>query len=265
MYYGAEEADVTKKVEAATDNRGVVDQRAANLLRQYRSAEEWQRYDTIVIGKGASKRDPGWFENWTDLSNASELQWFSGRASGVGGSFANQTTERADWAQDLHMTSIEFVCDPFLGEFESQPLEENLVPLFFSKTLPDLMSVRVILSDSDEIAKAPASHFPGRYGHDGFYSDSSSGPTLMPANNGAPGQSGWRWVVPITLAAKSRLTVSARIDEPAIEMLRALPDPGTKLIPQPDGTVVEIPNWYKIRVTHSGPRYLQLRGARQSS
>lgn len=268
MYgYGqAEEANLQKKIADTTDSRGVIPQSTANLLRQYRSAEEFQRYDSIVIGKGASKRDVGWFENFADFANSSELQWFTGRSSGVGTSYSNQNTERTDWAQDLHMTSIEFLAPTGNSQYMDNPLEADLVPSFFVQELPHYLGMRVVLSDSDEIAKAPASHFPGRYGTSYPSSSGSPGPVTYGGNSGDPnGRTGWVWPVPVTLAAKARITVTGRVDEPALQMLRILPEPGHRLVPQKDGSVQLQPNWYTIRITHSGPRYLQLRGGRSSS
>lgn len=267
MYYGQEtEADLQRKIAETTDSRGVIHQRTANELRKYRSAEEYQRYDSIVIGEGASKRDVGWFENFEDFANASEVQWFTGRASGVGASYSNQNTERTDWAQDLHMTSVEFVAPTGMAQYEEQPLDADFTPLFFTQMLPHYLGMRVVLSDSDEIAKAPASHFPGRYGTSYPLVSGAAAPTVYGGNNGSPdSRSGWRWPIPITLAAKARITVTARVDEPALEAMRSLPAPGAKLIPQSDGSLKRVPNWYTIKVTHSGPRYLQLRGGRSSS
>ena len=37
------------------------------------------------------------------------------------------------------------------------------------------------------------------------------------------------------------------------------------LVPDGAGGTVELPNWYIIRITMRGPRYLQLRGARSSA
>lgn len=254
------------EIASATDPRGVVSPEVAARMRKVRSAEEWQRYDSIVIGPGAASRDNGWFDSWAGFADASELQWFSGRSSNVGLSYTNQTTERTDWAQDLHFTSVEFIAPTGLAQYEEQSLDADFTPLFFTQTLPQMLGLRVTLADSDEIAKAPASHFPGRYGVSYPVISGAAAPSTFAGNNGEPViQNGWRWPVPIMLAAKAKITVTARIDQPASDLLRQLPDPGHKLVPRPDGSIIRVPNWYIIRITHAGPRYLQLRGMRSSA
>jgi hypothetical protein len=67
------------------------------------------------------------------------------------------------------------------------------------------------------------------------------------------------------LAAKAKLTVRGSIDAPLRAMLASLPGPGAKRIPIGNGQYYEMPNWYGIRISFWGPRYLQMRGARSSS
>lgn len=264
--YGQEAENFEQRVQDAVDNRGVIAPTFAEQLRKVRSAEEWQRYDSIVIGEGAGARDAGWFNTWNDLANASEMQWFTGRSSAVGLSYSNQTTERTDWAQDLHMSSIEFIAPAGMSEYEENSLEADYVPTWFVQQLPNQLGIRIVLSDSDEIAKAPASHFPARYGTAYPAIAGAAGPVTMPGTSGQPNvANGWRWPVPIMLAAKARITCNGRVDQPSLDLLRQLPDPGAKLLPTPSGAIVRVPNWYTIRFTHSGPRYLQLRGARTSA
>jgi hypothetical protein len=67
------------------------------------------------------------------------------------------------------------------------------------------------------------------------------------------------------IAAKAKLTVRAYIAQPIKDLLAAIPGPGLSLYPNGTGGYVEKPNWYAIRVTFRGPRYLQLRGARSAN
>ena len=68
------------------------------------------------------------------------------------------------------------------------------------------------------------------------------------------------------------LTVSARVDNPLVGALRGLVSvPGTKTLTVVDNladppvvTQVQLRNWYRIRVWHRGPRFVQLRGARSA-
>lgn len=253
-------------IENQTDTRGVVAPSFAQQVRKARSAEQWERYDSIVIGEGARARDNGWFDSWAELAAASEIQFFSGRGGNVGHAYTNQNTERTDWAQDLYQTHIEFVAPPGNADLEEQPLDAGYFAQMFTQQLPDALDVRVTLAESDDIARAPARHFPAGFGTTSPFIDGAASPQVLAGNSGVASVSNaWKWPTPIMLAAKSKLTVSMRLNEPLLSALRNMPPPGAKRIELPDGTVIRVPNWYVIRVTFRGPRYLQLRGARSSA
>jgi hypothetical protein len=252
--------------EITTDSRGVIDRQQAARIRATRAQEPWERYDSIVIGPGAAAKTRGWFNTWADFANSDQLQWFSGRDSAVGPAYTNQSTERTDWAQDIYQSLVEFICPTVSAEFASDNNDSAFSPVMFSQILPNQLSMRVVLADADEIAKAPASHFPSGFGTSYPLIAGAATPSMFGGNSGEPVVSnGWKWVEPIMLAAKSKLTVFGNIDAPIRDLLRNMPGPGNLLIPNGAGGVITYPLWYTIRVTHRGPRYLQLRGARSSS
>jgi hypothetical protein len=122
------------------------------------------------------------------------------------------------------------------------------------------------LSESDEIAEAPASHYPSGYGVAYPSISAAAAPVTIAGTNGEPFVgNAWKWPEPLMLAAKSKITVTGAIDDPLKSALRTLPGPGFRRVPNGDGTYTEIPNYYVIRITFAGPRFLQLRGARSSS
>lgn len=250
-----------------SDGRGVVPHAEAAELRRTRSREQWERVDSIVIGRGATNTSRGWFNNWSDFANADKLQWFSGRDSNVGSSFTNQDGERTDWAQDIYDISCQFVAPPGIGDLETDGNDALNSPMFF-QMLSNALSLRVILSESDAIANAPADHFPSGFGTSYPLVASSGTSVVLKGNNGEPIVSNtWHFPVPIMLAAKSRITIEGRIDLPDRAMWAALTGPGDKNVPtgDPAAPFHLMPNWYKIKLTARGPRYLQLRGARSSA
>ena len=255
-----------EEIQAATDSRGIIAATTAAQLRQLRAAEQWERVDSVVIGEGARDRARGWFNTWAELAAATQLQWFSGRDPGIGESFTNQGTERTDWAQDLYQTLVEFIPPPGLAEIEEDNNDAEISPLFFTSILPNQMSLRVVLAESDEIAKAPASHFPSGFGLTYPVISGAAAPAVIAGNQGEPHVSnGWKWPEPVMLAAKAKITVFGTIDDPIRTLFRTLPGPGAKLVPDGAGGFIRMPNWYTIKITHRGPRYLQLRGARSSA
>lgn len=254
------------ELEKATDARGIIAPTMAAQIRKFRSAEQYERYDSIVIGEDATEVTRGWFNTWAAFGNASRIAWFGARDTNVGPSFSNILTERADWAQDIHQTHIEFISPPGIADIEADGNDAQVMPLLFAHELANYMGFRVILADSDDIANAPGSHFPAGFGVAGTQIAAAAAPSVIAGANGEIHVSNsWKWPSPVMLAAKSRIAIQATIDEPIRAMLRAIAGPGAKLVPDGAGGTVRYPNWYRIRVTLRGPRYLQLRGARSSA
>lgn len=248
------------------DGRGVVKSEFAEQVRKTRAAEQWERVDSIVIGPTAGDRSKGWFNSWADFASAEALQLFQGRDAQVGSSYVNQTSERTDWAQDLYQTGIEFVVAPGLAEFMSDSNDAALTQYLFKQLLPHNLTTSIVLAESDEIARMPASHFSAGYGNTGMFSDAAGSTVTQGGTMGVPHISnGWQWPEAIMLAAKANLKVNFRVDQPIREALRVLPGPGYINIPTSGGGTYQMPLWYQIRMFFRGPRYLQLRGARSSA
>jgi len=248
------------------DRRGIVAQGFAAQVRATRAAEQWERYDSIVIGDGANNLDDGWFNTWQAFAQATRFTFFSRRQEQVGFAFTNQPTERTDWAQDLFQMGIEFVSPVGIGQVENDPNDEQITPMFFTTDFPNKTSFRVRLADADEIVMAPGSHFPSGFGVEQLMVSAGAAPTVFPGNQGAAHVSNtWKWPEPVMLAAQAKVTVIGEVDNPARDLLERLPGPGSKLIPDGQGDQITYPNWYVIRVMLRGPRYLQLRGARSAA
>jgi len=272
--YGYGQEELTPEVidaiitEPETDGRNIVDKSDANLVRKFRAQEQWERYDSVVIGDGAALQSRGWFNNWQQFGQSQNLQWFSGRDPGVGPSYTNQEGERTDWAQDIYQVTFQLICPPGISDLETDPNDALNVPVLFMQLLSTL-SLRVILSESDEIANAPADHFPASFGQTGLFLDSQAAPVSYMGTNGeAIVSNSWKFPEPIMLAAKSKITVRGTVDRPLLQTFQSISGPGFKNFPTgfpaPNDFVLQ-PNWFVMKVTMRGPRYLQLRGARSSA
>lgn len=236
-------------------------------LRKTRVGEQWERIDSIVIGIGAAKAGGnGWFDTWEDFAEADVFTWFNGRASAAPRSLVNQTTERLDWAQTIHQSLCEFISPPGNSAIESDPNDGFETPQIFSSILPNFMPMKLILAESDEMTNSPGAHFPSGFGTAYATLSGAAAPSVIPGSQGEPmlGQ-GWHWPEPLGLAAKANMRIEARLDNPMRKFFAGLPGPGSKQVPDGEGGVVELPNWYIIRWTMRGPRWLQLRGARSSA
>lgn len=252
--------------QAQADQRGVIPPDAANALRRIRAGETWVRYDSIVIGQGAQNLSRGWFNTWNQFAQANRLEFFSSRDPSVGFAYCNQNGERTDWANDLYQAHMEFFAPPVPADIASDNNDAQNTPFLFMSDLPPRLSVSVKLSESDEILKVPANFIPAGHGIAYPAVAAAASPVTLPGTQGMPSVgNGFKWIEPIMLAAKSKLTVVCEIDQPIRNTLLNLPGPGTVQIPDGAGGTIEMPIWYVIRFSFVGQRYLQLRGARSSA
>ncbi len=262
MQYGQE---TSLDPEQEADNRGIVPPSIAAQIRKVRIAEEWIRFDSVCVGIGASKVS-GWFETWTDFALADSLRWFGGRQGGPGKSYSNQSAERNDFAQDIRYYLCEFIAPTGISNLEDNGNDGFNLPLLFTQLLPTMMHISVVMSDTDEILSIPASSMTT--GNTGTDLDGAGAPTILTkVGGGNNGRNGFFWPVPVMVAAKSRMTFEGRIDRPFREVLQALSGPGSKDLPKGDGSgdVVNMKNWYQIKMYCGGPRVVQPRGARSSA
>lgn len=257
--YGQEEID------KLADKRGVVPPNLAAGVRDMRAQEWWQRYDSVIIGPGARDRSRGWYNSWADFANASTIKWFGGR-EGAGLEWTNQERERTDWAQDLLFTNVEFVVPTGPGDLYTEPNDAEVMKYLFTGDIANQLTLTTVLAESDEISKAPAIHYPAGWGNAYPALGSVSSPTVLPGPSGEPNiNNAWKWPEAIMLAAKATLQVNGIVGSPIRDILGSLPGPGFRRIPTAGGSFVDLPCWYAIRITFSGPRYLQLRGARTAA
>ncbi len=202
-------------IEVHPDSRGVIPAAEAAQVRELRAEEQWERYDSVVIGEQAEDQSRGWFNSWPGFAGAQQLRWFSGRDPGVGSAFTNQFSERTDWAQDFHQIMFEFIANTGLSDFEEDPNDAQITPLMFAQMLPQYLRLRVVLSDSDDIAGAPASHFPAGFGTSYPLVSGAAAPAVFAGNNGEPiVANSWKFPEPVMLAAKSQIRIEGEISQP---------------------------------------------------
>lgn len=253
-------------VQDAQDQRGVVPPAAAAQIRKLRSAEQWTRYDSVVIGPGASVKSASWYETWKDFADADELRWFSGHKGSVGKSYSNQDSERTDFAQDLYQSGVEMFRVSAPADNLDNALDALITPILFNQYLPNLLNLRVTLAESDDISRVPAIHMPSGFGMTNSVYAAQTSPIAQPGNQGIASVSNtFKWPKPIMLAAQAKLTVTGLIDSPLRETFQKITGPGNMIIPLSEGQSHTMPVWYVIRIFFRGPRFLQLRGARSAS
>jgi len=152
-----------------------------------------------------------------------------------------------------------------MAEYESVGTDADVAPLFWTREMPSQAWASVFIADSDEIAKFPLLHAPSGYGVTGMAPSALAAPTVVPGQAGdANVSTHYRFPEPIMLAAKAAFKVVVRFDQPIRTLLGGIAGPGSKLIPDGAGGVIAVPNWFAIRATVFGPRYMQLRGARSA-
>ncbi len=252
-------------IEVHPDRRGVIPAEEAAQVRKLRAEEQWERYDSVIVGQGAEAQSRGWYNTWATFAAAQQLRWFSGRDPGVGSAFTNQFDSRSDWAQDFHQVCVEFITPAGLADYSSDGNDPVLTQILFGQWLSQYLRLRVVLSDSDDIAAAPASHFPAGFGQSYPLVSAAAAPVVYAGNNGEPVvANSWKFPDPVMLAAKSTIRIEGEISEPLRGAFGAMAGPGVLNIPGAAG-IFQLPLFYMIRITLRGPRYLQLRGARSSA
>ena len=245
-----------------------------NIARGLRAEEQWLRYDSICIGPGAKEVSQSWFNSFAEFADADSLTWGDGsRTKQVGLSYCNQSGQSEDWAQRIYQSGVDFEAPPGILATESQSIDSGAMQEIFMRMLPEMMAFRVTMQDLDDVLIVPGGHLPSVSGVSG---QSMNGAGFLIADAGQRGtgdmRNSWTWPEPLEVAAKSKLTVSARVDNPLVGALRGLVSvPGTKTLTVVDNladppvvTQVQLRNWYRIRVWHRGPRFVQLRGARSA-
>lgn len=247
------------------DHRGRVTNSAP--IRYLRSREQWERSDTLWIGQGAADQSKGWFNTFAAAANVSQWSWFQGRDANVDLAYTNQKSERYDYAQDLYTCEMEFLAPTYQAELvDGSAASQKAAQLIWLQEIPKALGVEVLLADADIIAQAAATSFMAGKGNFNAWATDSAGAMVNGGNNGAPNKgNAWQWPEPIMIAAVAKLTVRAYVATPLKSVLLNLPGPFNDLIPNGTGGFIEKPNWFGIRVTFRGPRYMQLRSARSAA
>ena len=97
---------------------------------------------------------------------------------------------------------------PGLSDLETDANDALVTPALFTQMFPNLINIKVVLADSDEIMRAPAAFYPAGLGPAYGSVSGTASPTTFGSTNGEPHISNsFPWPDPIMLAAKAKLTV----------------------------------------------------------
>ncbi len=257
--------------EAAGATANNLDLNVENL-RKIRSEEQWLRYDTICIGKGAKQVNTNWFEDFATFAGASNLVWFTaGRTKTVGESFCNLSGQSEDFAQRIYQTGIEFIAPPGMLGYTENLADGGIMQTIFEEEFPNYMRFSTKVQNVDEVLQLPGIHQPAGVGVTGQSATGAGALFTVAGHTGdANLRNTWAWPHALGIPSKSKIEVNATVDDPLKTFLLSLPDtlPGTTNVPvtNADNEVATfaLENWYRIRIWHRGPRYVQLRGARSA-
>lgn len=240
-------------------------------VEDFRSKEQWVRYDTIMVGFTARQTTQnGWQETFAQFADQDLLVWNDGsRTKQVGKSWCNQSGSTEDYSQLIYETGVEYFGPIGYGRDAIYAADAMVMPAYWINNLPRAMSFSVKMQDTDEWLLVPGSHLPGGTGISGNFADDSGMPQIWGGQTGIPGLGQvWKWPKPLEVAKKTKLVVEGTIDKPVkpfLQQLDALPFQASFTVP--DGKnpgqfkQATLNLWYGIRVWHRGPRNVQLRGA----
>jgi hypothetical protein len=252
-----------------------LDSQQLNAIRNVRDENHWSRYDSVVIGPGASQQAPGWFDTFAAFANTDEHIFFtSARTSSAGLPYVNTSGQSEDWRQDVYALRVEAFSTFGWEGADQNALDSGFLPLLWSTDVPRRSSGRLRLADTDDVLIQPVITTPGVVGPaGGDIGAAASTATLAPGQGIADQRAGWVFPRPLQVPAKGKITFAMKVGEPIrgfLAQLTALPQRKNVVVPGVAGPsltssqTVSVPNWYVIRVSLVGPRFLQLRGARSS-
>ena len=248
----------------------MVDSNLQTQIDNTRSEELWLRYDSLNVGKDATKRSTYWFETFSGMGAADLLVFNDGsRTKNCGKAYCNASGNTEDWGQKIYQTGVEFYAPIGDGRAAQYGIDANYMPLYWLRELPNLMHFTLKLQDTDEVLLVPGLHLPSGTGATNGFAVDTGLPVLWGGNTGNAGfTGGWVWPEPLIVPAKKKLVVEVGIDSPGREFLQQLDaNPGVSTYTVPDGAnpgafkEIQKKLWFGIRVWHRGPRFVQLRGA----
>lgn len=254
----------------------MVDEAIEEQTRGLRSKEPWVRYDSVVIGPNLPNVQ-GWFPNFGAFAAADGVRFNDGtRTEGSAGpEYCNQSGDTEDWAQNIYRTAIEFHAPFGIEEVEQSSFDEAFGPVFWTQEIPRRCIATMSLQDTDNILRVPPIMLPANLGVSNSVLNGAASIFTVPGQTGADDlRSGWTWAKPVQVPAKGKVIVTINLGKPVRAFLASVGifAPGQKIVPMAavgaGGIIVSqqvpYPNWYMIRVSHWGPRFVQLRGARSS-
>lgn len=248
----------------------MVDPNIQNQVEALRSEEQWIRYDTVIVGRDATRRSQYWFETFSAFASADLVVFNDGsRTKNVGKAYCDGSGNTEDWPQEIFQSGVEFfapIGDPRAAQYA---MDANYMPIYWLRELPNLLHFTFKLQDTDEILIAPGLHLPAGTGTSNGFAVDTGLPLLWGGNTGNAGfTGGWTWPKPLPVPAKKKITVEMGMDSPGREFLQQLDaQPGISTYIVPDGAnpgnfkEATKKLWFGIRVWHRGPREVQLRGA----
>lgn len=243
-----------------------------NQVRDLRDKSMWVRYDSVLTGPGTNISNvPGWQNTFAELANREEIRFNDGsRTEGTAGStYCNQSGDTEDWAQNIYATRVEFFCPFGIEQFEENQFDAAIGPMMWLQELPQRCTFEVKLADADTYLKVPGNMLPSNLGVESSQTGGAASTFAIPGHTGKADLTvGWVWPEPLQIPAKGKIVTIMRMGAPIRQFFQALTTlPQSKVLPIPVPAGVQIvryPNVYGIRVSHWGPRFLQLRGARSS-
>lgn len=238
-----------------------------------RAAEPWLLYDSIVIGPGAKAMVNTWFDNWAEFAKLlGKLTFFGTKRAGAPDWATNVAGEREDYSMFFYQYGIELIAPMAGNSAITSVLDAQFMPMEWAGLLTTFSSVELKQANTDVVLKLPTAHAPGAVGVDGRRIEGAAIPASVPGSNGQLLISNsWHFAEERAIPRQGSWDVTMKIEEPAETFFKSLPataGPGYKqvLLPPPAGTttpptLIQIPNWYVMRMWFRGKRHTQLRGA----
>lgn len=220
----------------------------------------WQIYDTVNIGPSIDPKVPGWFANFTNLANATEVPFLNVRNESIAGrTYTNVTSmDKTPWWFDLNSIGVRFLFpDPSVNS-ASEHLGLIAMSKFFSTVLPE-HAVCDFKIRSYTFLTTKAIHLPAGIGPTGYF-ELNTGTNSAFASNINNGESimsnRWKFLKNERIPKDTPISFHLNFDDYAKRILRRWDQvPGIDFgAEEPDA------NMCQIELTLRGVRYEQRPG-----
>lgn len=189
----------------------------------------WGRYEQIFdkcnIGPGVDPKVNGWYANFTDMANATNIPFLNVRNASIAGDTNTNITsmDKIPWWADLMSIGLRFIFPDPAVNVGSEHLGITTMAKQFCALLPEHAAFEFEIK-SYTFIKMLAAHLPAGFGPQGHFEmgvGTNTGFTSLIGNSDNKMDNRWKFLGKITLPIDTPIRARLILDDFAKDMLRA--------------------------------------------